>query len=51
MAQCPSGKPVMDGVPQDPVLELISFSDFINNTDSGIECKSSEFAGSTELSS
>lgn len=39
----------MGGVSQDPVLELILFSSFINNVDSGIDCKLIKFADNNQL--
>ncbi|KAJ7421306.1 rna-directed dna polymerase from mobile element jockey-like [Willisornis vidua] len=51
MAQCPRGKTVMSGIPQEPVLGSMLFNIFINNIDSGIEYKLSKFTGNTKLTS
>ncbi|GAB0186573.1 mitochondrial enolase superfamily member 1 [Grus japonensis] len=42
-------RPVMSGVPQESVSELMLFNSFVGNMDSGIECILSKFADDTKL--
>lgn len=41
---------VRSGRPQEPVLETVLFSVFINDLGSGFECNLSKFADNTQLS-